>query len=203
MSALLAGATGLVGGHIARRAAAGTIALVRRESPTVGLPQRITDFEALDLAGLHVDRVYCALGTTIRKAGSQQAFRKVDFDYPMALARAARAQGATDFRLVSSVGADARSGNFYLRVKGELEEALAQLGFTSLQIFRPGVLLGDRGESRMGESIGKALSVAIGPLLLGPLAKYRATRAEDVARAMVEFPARPGVHVYHQPDLAA
>lgn len=203
MSAVLAGASGLVGGHVARLAAADTVALVRREMAGLRLPQRVVDFGALDLGELRVERVYCALGTTIRKAGSQAAFRLVDFDYPMALARAARAAGATDFRLVSSVGADARSSNFYLRVKGELEEALAGLGFASLMIFRPAVLLGDRGESRPGEMVGKALSVAVGPLLLGPLAKYRATRAEDVARAMVTWPAGAGVRVFHQPDLVS
>ena len=110
---------------------------------------------------------------------------------------------ATDFRLVSSVGANETSSNFYMRVKGETERDLAQLGFASLQIFRPGVLLGDRAESRPGESLSKAVSIAAGPLLRGPLAKYRATKAEDVARAMVNFPVRAGVHVYHQPDLRA
>ena len=190
MNAVLAGATGLVGSHIARLAGPGLLTLQRG------------DYAKLDsLTASSVDRVYCALGTTMRQAGSQEAFRQVDYGYVLALARWARAQGATDFRLVSSVGAAPSSSNFYLRVKGETERDLATLGFTSLQIFRPGVLLGERKESRAGESIGRAFSLAFGPLLLGPLAKYRATKAEDVARAMVTWPAPPGVHIYHQPDL--
>ena len=169
----------------------------------LAIPQRTVDFQRIEqsLGAFPVERVYCALGTTIRKAGSPEAFRQVDYECTLALARWARAQGATDFRLVSSAGADASASNFYLRVKGETERDLATLGFTSLQIFRPGVLLGERTESRLGERIGQALSIAVGPLLLGPLAKYRATRAEDVARAMVTFAAKPGVHIYHQPDL--
>lgn len=190
MSSVLAGATGLVGGHIARLAGPGLITLAR------------ADFERLhSLEHYAVERVYCALGTTIRKAGSQEAFRKVDYEYILALARWAKARGADDFRLVSSVGAEPTASNFYLRVKGETERDLATVGFRSLQIFRPGVLLGERQESRPGESLGKALSLALRPLLIGPLAKYRATKAADVARAMVQFPARTGVHLYHQPDL--
>jgi uncharacterized protein YbjT (DUF2867 family) len=127
----------------------------------------------------------------------------VDYGYPLALARWARKQGCDDFRLVSSVGADKSSSNFYLRVKGEIEDALAHEGFPQVHIFRPGVLLGDRAESRPGESIGKALSVVLGPLLMGPLSKYRARPASAVAHAMVHAPPAAGVHVYHWREITS
>ena len=203
MIAVLAGSTGLVGGYVKRLAGDGCLALVRRNP---GPGDRLVDYGNLEASlgdQLRPQRIYCALGTTIRKAGSQAAFRQVDFEYPMALARWAKLQGCTDFRLVSSVGADSHSSNFYLKTKGELEDALAALNFAQLQIFRPGVLLGHRQESRPGESIGKALSVLLGPLLIGGLAKYRATPAEAVARAMVQAPASNGVKLWHTPEILA
>lgn len=193
MKSVLAGATGLIGSHVRKLAGPDCKPLLRGQVDYGNL--------AASLGDLPVDRVYCALGTTIRKAGSQAAFRQVDFDYALALARWARQQGCGDFRLVSSVGADKNSSNFYLRVKGEIEEALAGEGFRQLHIFRPGVLLGDRQESRPGESIGKALSVLLGPLMLGGLSKYRATPASAVAHAMVHAPDASGVHVYHWREI--
>ncbi|MEZ5402439.1 MAG: oxidoreductase [Bryobacteraceae bacterium] len=214
-TALLAGATGLTGGCLLRELAgrySTTYVLARR---TIGLPPRCAlievDFDRLPAVLPGAD-VYCALGTTIRKAGSREAFRRVDYGYPLAIARAARAGGARQFLLVSSVGADPGSANFYLRVKGELEEALAGVGFDALHLFRPGVLLGDRGESRPGEAIGKVISIAVGALLAGPLRKYRAMPADRLARAMVQAGVRSearegaagvgGRHVYHWGEIA-
>lgn len=208
-TAVIAGASGLVGGHclplLLDRYDA-VVALGRRTLPLEHpkLRQTAVDFAALTVADLPSEAdVYCALGTTIRKAGSQEAFRRVDFEYPCRLAEAARAAGARQFALVSSIGADARSGNFYLRVKGETEEALAAHGFPSLHVFQPSILLGDRAEARPGERLGLVLTRLAGPLLLGGLTRYRATPADAVARAMVAAvrDAAPGRHVYRYPEI--
>jgi len=201
MRSAIAGATGLVGGHIVEFAGADTLALVRRPVPGLPCAQHVVDFERLEDGHLDhtLDRVYCALGTTIRKAGSPEAFRRVDYDYVLALGRWARAQGATEFRVVSSIGADAGSSNLYLRVKGEMERDLAQLGFRSLVIFQPGLLLGARTESRPLELAAQKLAPLFGALLVGPLKKYRPVEARDVARAMVRTPANMGVEIRRWP----
>jgi uncharacterized protein YbjT (DUF2867 family) len=130
--------------------------------------------------------VFCALGTTIRKAGSEAAFRAVDYDYPLVVAREALARGARRYVLVSAVGANPKSQIFYNRVKGELEQALASLPFPGgLRVLRPSVLLGERTESRPGEQIAATLMRATGGLFVGALQKYRAIKAIDVARAMI------------------
>src|SRR5262249_552133 len=134
------------------------------------LVQKVVPFEtlaSLDLPPL--DDVFCALGTTIRKAGSQPAFRRVDYDYPLALADHALKFGAKQFVLVSSVGADAKSRNFYLRTKAQLEDALRRLPFKALHIFRPSFLMGKREESRFGESAAIPVAKALQFLLVGRL----------------------------------
>lgn len=147
--------------------------------------------------------VFCAIGTTIKKAGSQAAFRHVDYDYPLQIAQAALGAGAIDFVLVSSVGADASSGSFYLRVKGELERAVSALGFRSVHILRPSVLMGERAESRTGERAGIAVANAIQFLLIGGLSKYRPIAGADVGRAMVRCAGSPspGVHIHHWREI--
>jgi uncharacterized protein YbjT (DUF2867 family) len=164
---LLAGATGLVGGACLRLLAQdGTVAqvhaLVRRPLPDGAdhrdrVVQHVTDFDALEKhpEWFRCDHVICALGTTMRTAGSSAAFRRVDFEYPLAIAKLALAQGASHFLLVSSMGADIQSANFYYRVKGELEDALCALGYPALTIARPSLLLGERAEWRWGEELGK------------------------------------------------
>jgi uncharacterized protein YbjT (DUF2867 family) len=165
-TALLAGATGLVGRECLRLLAADAEVaevrvLARRALPeadrTPRVRQLLADFGDL---GAHpewfkVDWVFCALGTTMKAAGSREAFRRVDHDYPLAIARAALAQGASHFLLVSAMGANPHSPIFYNRVKGELEEALRAIGFASLTIARPSLLLGNRQERRAGEEIAK------------------------------------------------
>lgn len=194
-SAWLAGSTGLVGGHLARELAStdfyrSVTALVRRpqQAPTK-ITQRIVDFEQLDSSPTSdvgpVDDVFCALGTTIKKAGSQPAFRRVDRDYVVNLAQLARQNGAKQFVVVSSVGADANSSNFYLRTKGEMEQALANIGFERLFIFRPSLLLGERAESRAGEKVAMSVMPLLAPLMFGSMRKYRPIHASQVARAML------------------
>jgi uncharacterized protein YbjT (DUF2867 family) len=187
---LLAGATGLVGalavGHLlAPGAFARVVALARRPLPRqAGVEARVVDFahlhrEPLVAAGAAV----CALGTTIAKAGSREAFRAVDVDAVLAFARWAREAGVSTFVLVSSVGADPRSSSFYLRCKGEAEERGAEMGFARFVALRPSLLLGPRPEARRGEAIAQKLGPLARPLLLGPLRRYRAIGAAVVAAA--------------------
>ncbi|HZS36712.1 MAG TPA: NAD(P)H-binding protein [Polyangia bacterium] len=193
-TALVAGATGLVGGHLLRLllddpAYDKVTALVRRALDVTHpkLTCAAIDFDRAGDYAAHAraDDVFSCLGTTIKKAGSQEAFRKVDFEYPLALARAASAAGAGQYLIVTAVGADAKSGVFYNRVKGEVEAALRAHAFPrGLKIFHPSVLLGERGESRPGERVAAALMSATRGLFVGALQRYRAIDAEGVARAM-------------------
>ena len=189
---LLAGATGLVGGELLRGLLADdTVAVVHvlaRRPPDLAHPKlrvQVVDFTALP--GLPaLDEAYLALGTTIKMAGSQAAFRAVDFDANLAVARAARDAGARRLGLVSAMGADAGARVFYNRVKGELEEAVRGLGFEAVVIARPSLLLGDRAAlgqpARTGEHVGSLVAGVLRPLIP---ARYRPIRALDVARALL------------------
>lgn len=208
-TALVAGASGLVGGHLLRLlladgAYARVVTLARREL-TVRHPkleQRVVDFGTLDAFSdiPRADDVFCCLGTTIKQAGSREAFRKVDHDYVLALARTGLRAGALQFLLVSALGADPASRIFYSRVKGEVEAAVRQLPYPAIQIFRPSFLMGERAEVRLAERVGIPLARALAPLLVGPLRCYRPIHAADVARAMVqiakEAPRGPNVFEY-------
>jgi len=194
-TALVAGASGLVGGHLlhlllADAAYARVITLARRQLDTrhAKLDQRVLDLGALDAVTdpPHVDDAFCCIGTTIKKAGSQDAFRRVDYDYVLAFARTAQRAGARQFLLVTALGADPSSRIFYSRVKGEIEQAVRELPFQGIQIFRPSFLMGERGEARLAERIGVPIARAVAPLLVGPLRRYRPIDAADVARAMVQ-----------------
>jgi uncharacterized protein YbjT (DUF2867 family) len=193
-AALLAGTTGLIGGRLLTRLLAhpqyDRVAVWVRRPVSLQIhkfSQVVVDFERLaDYAGqFDAQDVYVALGTTIQKAGSQEAFRKVDFDYPLALARIAKERGAQRFLLVSALGADARSRVFYNRVKGEVEEGIAGLRIEQTWFFRPSLLVGPREQVRPGERAANAIGKAIAPFLIGGLRKYRPIAADAVAAAMV------------------
>jgi uncharacterized protein YbjT (DUF2867 family) len=185
--ALLAGATGLVGREIALQWPGPMQLLLRRPLalPRPGLQFQVVDFTALP-ALPPAEVAFCALGTTIKVAGSQAAFRAVDFGAVLAYAQACRAAGVRRFGVVSALGASTRSGNFYSRVKGEAEEALRAVGFEQLVIARPSLLLGDRhalGQpTRAGEQWGERLAGWLGPLVPRGL---RPIAAATVARALV------------------
>lgn len=189
---VLAGATGLVGrevlkGLLADDSVEAVHALGRRAlDPHPKLTSHVVDFSALPPLA-RVDEAYLALGTTIKVAGSQAAFRAVDFDANLAVARAAIAAGARRVGLVSAMGADARSRIFYSRVKGELEDVLAALNFEGLVIARPSMLVGDRealGQPvRSGERIAMHVGAVLGPLIP---ANYRPIAASRVARALLK-----------------
>lgn len=199
---LVIGGTGLVGQAVLARALADpriatVIAPTRRPLPPhPRLHNPVIDFERLDAVpdDWRADAVVCALGTTIRAAGSRPAFRRVDFDYPLAIARLARRQGANTLALTSAMGADARSNVFYLRVKGELEDALRDCGFASLTFLRPGFLGGERPQRRPLE---RAALRALGVLEPVLPRRYRIVPASAVAAALVEaaIAARPGLQV--------
>ncbi|WP_211276976.1 Rossmann-fold NAD(P)-binding domain-containing protein [Tamilnaduibacter salinus] len=193
MKAMVLGATGLTG----RQVLAGlleapevetVVAPVRRPLRTHSkLVQRTVDFDHLapeaDLFA--VDAIVCCLGTTMARAGSKAAFRRVDYDVPLEAARLGLENGARAFLLMSAVGASAQSPVFYSRVKGQLEEALADLGYPRLSIYHPGLLLGERQEQRTGESAMGTVMPMLNALLPGPLKRYRGIPASTVARAMV------------------
>jgi uncharacterized protein YbjT (DUF2867 family) len=150
----------------------------------------VIDYERLqEYQGYFAKRhVYVCLGTTIKKAKSKEAFRKVDFEYVHVAAQLARDQQAQSFVWISSVGADAKSSNFYLRVKGELEDAiLAMPHLNHPSALRPSLLLGQRKEKRSGETLGIIFANLVTPLLLGPLAKYKPIHADDVAAQMISL----------------
>ncbi len=189
-SCVLAGATGLVGGHLLQMLlddpdVVNVVALTRRPLliPHPKLVPSVVDFvELADLALPEVDDFFCCLGTTIAKAGSQQAFRAVDHDLPLAIARMALDAGATRCFFVSSMGADPESKVFYNRVKGEVELAMAALPFRTMVAFRPSLLAGDRQEHRLGERLALTLLRPVGGLIP---ARYRPVEAKAVARAML------------------
>lgn len=212
-TALLVGATGLVGSHcltqlLADPEYARVVALVRRPLPLTDpkLDARIVEFDRLEEADVpRADDVYCTLGTTIRRAGSAAAFRRVDHDYVVALARRAAALGASQFVLVSAVGADPRSAVFYSRVKGDTERDVAALPFRAVHILRPALLVGERSEHRPLEHLGIGMFTLLAPLLVGPARKYRPITAEAVARAMIAATRRggEGTHIYQARELDA
>jgi uncharacterized protein YbjT (DUF2867 family) len=212
-TALIAGASGLVGRHLLDLLLAAAeydrvVSLGRRtlELTHPKLEQLIVNFSTLDqaLAGISCDDVYCCLGTTIRQAGSRENFRAVDHAAVLALGWAAQRHGARRFFLVSALGADPRSRLFYNQVKGETEEALLVLDFETLALFRPSLLLGRRSQPRLGERVMSAVLWLAEPLLVGRLRKYRAIEAAAVARAMLRcsFGEGPrGLLVYPSDEL--
>ena len=207
IAALVAGATGLVGGECVQQLAgvsrvARVVALVRRQpgvSPGDRIVPLVVDFERLSdsrAAFAGITHVFCALGTTIAVAGSQSAFRRVDFDYALEVATLGAELGARHLLLVSSLGANRSSRVFYTRVKGELESAVQKLPYRSITIARPSLLLGDRKEFRLGEALAKPF----GFLIPG---RYRPVEARAVARALVRAAVddRPGVRILESEAL--
>ena len=167
-----------------------------REHPK--LANRIVIFERMaeQLKGLAAQDAFCCIGTTIAEAGSQEAFREVDVDAVLLFAQAARAAGATRFVVLSSVGASPTSKKFYLRTKAEMEDAVSMVGFPSVDILQPSLLLGSRRQSRPLETLGGILAPVFNPLLTGSREAYRAIPAEVVARAMLGAARRGARGIY-------
>lgn len=212
-TALLAGATGLVGGHcltrlLAEPAYTRVITLGRRRTGRADPKheQRVVELDRLGTAGFEFPRatdVFCCLGTTMKQAGSEAAFRQVDFTFVVSLAGLALGSGARQFLLVSSLGASPNSRIFYSRVKGETEAAVTALPFEGRQIFRPSILVGVRVERRAGEMLGSAVLRGAAFAMVGPLRRYRPIAGATVAEAMVRVALRapPGVNIYESDEI--
>jgi uncharacterized protein YbjT (DUF2867 family) len=211
-TALIAGASGLVGSYLVRSLVDssdyGTVVSVGRRG--VGwshpkLKQIVVDFKTLQSLpeNLRIDDAFCTLGTTLKKAGSREAFQEIDFTSTLKLARTCLAQGARTFTIVTALGADPNSKLFYSRVKGELEGALRGLGFPSLIILRPSFLVGDRAEHRFFETLAEILLLILRPVLVGPFKKYRAVKASAVAQSMIKAAqnAKPGTRILESDQI--
>ena len=202
---LLLGATGLVGSELlpllADEVGVDRILVLGRRAATFSHPkveQHVIDMSAMAKHAqlFAVDQIFCALGTTIKVAGSQEKFRQIDHDFPVEAARLGLEGGATHYLLVSALGSNAKSRVFYNRVKGETEDDIRALGYRSFTIARPSLLLGDRAEHRRGEEIGKRLSWLVPK-------KYKPIQARAVARAMGEAARadEPGVRVMDSREM--
>jgi uncharacterized protein YbjT (DUF2867 family) len=203
-TALIVGASGLVGSFCLRLLLQSNrydkvIAVGRKALPMQHpkLRQLVVDFEKLDIYkhSLIADDIYCTLGTTIKQAGSQDNFYKVDYTYVVKLAAITSANFASQFLVVSSLGANANSNIFYSRVKGQMENTVKPMPFLGVHIFQPSLLLGNRQEKRIGEKIGTFIMTRFDFLFLGPLKKYKAIYAEEVAKAMLYAAMQDGAGV--------
>lgn len=214
MRVMIAGASGFIGQRLLQALLNHldiheVHAFVRRPLPFTHarLLQHVQDLGRLDSLSpnFSADAAFNCLGTTIKVAGSQDAFRAVDQDAVLAFARLAQRAGVAHFISVSAIGASTRSGNFYSRVKGEVERELKAMDFDSLTLLQPSLLTGERQEFRLGERIGQWLSAPVAPLMIGPLAAYRPVSGDVVAAAMaaVVHVARPGVRVLTRNDMLA
>ena len=192
MTALLAGATGLIGREVARHwTGPGPLHLLlrrARSAPPAAAPllrEHVVDFAALPPLPT-ADAAFCCLGTTIKVAGSQAAFRAVDFDAVLHFARAAQRAGVRRFGVVSALGASAKSSTFYNRVKGEVEDELQRLGFATLVIARPSLLAGDRASLNQPQRIGERIALAVaGPLATFIPKAWRPVQAAVVAQSLL------------------
>jgi uncharacterized protein YbjT (DUF2867 family) len=204
---VIAGSTGAIGRQLMALLIASPrlekiIVLHHRPTPYAGqvkVEQLVVEFAAIPAptAGDDIEAVFCCVGTTQKKAGSTEAFQRVDRDVPIALARWAAANNAASFVGVSSVDARAAARSVYLKTKGEMERGVATAGVRSTYILRPSLLAGGREEYRLAERVGNRVLAVIGPVMLGPLRKYRAVHTKTVARAMLACADQhaPGVHI--------
>lgn len=206
-TAIIIGGTGLTGSSLLKILLTSNIydkviSFVRRNTKISHpkLIQHIVDFDNPEsYEGLiEGNDLFCCMGTTISKAGSQEAFEKVDLIYPVEFAKRAALNGVKNILMISSIGANAKSKNFYLRTKGRCEQELRQLPFQSISIFRPSLLLGKRKEFRLGEKVSEFFMRAISIFMIGKLRKYRPIKAKQVANGMyiTAQQGTVGFHVY-------
>jgi uncharacterized protein YbjT (DUF2867 family) len=195
-TALIIGSTGLIGSQLLNLLLenpnyARVITFVKRDSGIKHpkLTQHIIDFDKPETYKELVvgDDFFCTIGTTIKKAGSQKAFRKVDFEYPKQFAAFALQNKVKQFFIISSLGADAKSGNFYLKTKGEIEDFLKDCNFESVSVLQPSLLLGNRTEFRLGEKVGAFFMKTLSFLFLGNLKKYKPIEGKTVAKALLKI----------------
>jgi uncharacterized protein YbjT (DUF2867 family) len=214
-TAVIVGSTGAIGRHLVPMAAAAqrydkVVVLHHRRTPygiLAGVEERIVDFTRLPKPepGEDIEAVFCCVGTTQMKAGSTGAFQAVDRDLPIALARWAAENNVTTFIGISSVGANSAAGSVYLKTKGQMEAGVAGAGLRSTYLFRPSVLEGERDEYRLAERVANRVLGVVGPLMVGPLRKYRPIHTKTVATAMLGCAAKatPGVHIVESDGIEA
>lgn len=193
-TAIMIGATGLVGSNLTKKLLDDNrynlVKIFVRKSTSITNPkleEHVVDFDKLEIwkNDISGDELYSAVGTTIKKAGSKEAQYKIDFTYQYECAKAASENGVGKYLLVSSAGANLKSGNFYLRMKGELDEKVSELPFKQIYIFRPSILAGERKEKRRGEEIGTS-AIKFFAQIIPPLRKYRPIEASTVAESMIK-----------------
>jgi len=210
-TAVLIGATGLTGNYLLNELLNDpfydTVKILIRRPLDINsskLEKKIVDFNDSDsilIAISNSDTVFCTVGTTQRNVkGDKEAYRKVDFDIPVKAAKFCKMTGCEKFVLVSSVGASGRSRNFYLRLKGEVEDSIKEIGLKTVHIMRPSMLLGDRKEFRFGEKIGKGLMRLLSLIIPS---KYKPIHARDVAKAMLSVSKQDqeGFFIYHYREI--
>ncbi len=190
-TALVVGASGLIGKHLTQKLLASQyynkVTIIVRKKLTIEhqkLEQLVMDFEKIDTSKIIADDIFCCLGTTMKQAGSKEAFYNVDFTYPLNFAKAGLANGTKQFLIITAMGADEKSWIYYNRVKGEIEKALSDLRYPTLIILRPSMLAGEREHPRMGEKIGKVVMDFFAPLIPD---NYKVIAGEKVAQAMLEL----------------
>jgi uncharacterized protein YbjT (DUF2867 family) len=213
MKAIIVGASGLIGNHllnllIANQSYTNITVLVRKKL-TIEHPkliQKIVDFDKLyDYKELFIaDVLFCTLGTTINKAGSKEAFMKVDYEYPFELAKICKETNIKQFHIVTALGANSTSSVFYNQVKGRVEEAIKQLSLNNFSIYRPSMLLGNRDELRIGEKIGQVIMSVCSFLFIGPLKKYKAIKGSTVAHAMMHQALlnKSGLYIFESDEIS-
>ena len=210
-TAIITGATGLTGGYLLKLLLEDPeieqVKVIGRRKPELAHPKiefLSTDFSDIEQISKFIqgDQCFCCLGTTIKKAGSKEAFKKVDLEIPVLLGQIAKKNKIPVFAVVSSTGADASSSNFYLRTKGQMENEILQLSFENTIIARPSLLLGKRKEFRFGEEAGKIVMKGLSRLFIGPLRKYRTIEAETLARAIYLLAKNnPGKKIFDSQEL--
>jgi len=208
-TSIVAGSTGLVGKNVLNELSINgnkVVALSRK--PITDLPKNVEtlkiDFDTFVIDGKLPPciNIFICLGTTIKAAGSKDNFKKVDLDYNLSIAKKAKESGAKTLSLISSIGANSSSKNFYLKTKGELEEAIQNLGFSTVNIFRPSFLVGERSEKRLVEKVAIRLAKIIDLFLIGSASKYRSVKAELLAKTMVsKIDSKPGVNYFYFDDF--
>jgi len=192
-TAILLGASGLIGSHLLplllnSPAYAEVTVYVRKALPINNskLKQIITDFEDLDVLndGINASIVFSCLGSTKKKTPDIKKYRRIDYGIPLHFAQQAKKNGARQFHLVSSLGADAKSGNYYSKIKGEIEDAVNSIGYETVHIYQPSFLKGERNENRPLEKLMLPIMSLLDVVLIGPLKKYKSIEATEVASAM-------------------
>lgn len=210
--AIVLGASGLVGSNVVdilarRRVFDEVLLLVRGEMEVrgAGIRQRVINFDNLDeyRNELNGNVIFSCLGTTRSQAPDNETYRRIDFEYPLQIAEAASKNGVEQFHIISSLGADKDSLNPYLKLKGELEQALKKIPFKSIHIYRPSVITGKRNRSRLADKLLTPVMIIINPLLTGKLKKYRSIEASVIAQAMINraLTNAAGVFIYESDQI--